>query len=116
MIFYFEKKVSMKKFTSPLVILSAATLFVVVPGATAAHAQCTNATLIGSYAMIWQDFTTKKALQGNEVLWAGIAVVTFDGAGNTPPVTLPLLRGVLPNGGWRRALYRQFRLQRYMEP
>jgi hypothetical protein len=73
----------MKKFTSPLVILSAATLFVVVPGATAVHAQCTTDTLTGSYAMIWQDFTTEKALQGNEVPWAGTAVVTFNGVGNT---------------------------------
>ena len=67
----------MKRMLSALLTLAAAAALV-----PAVHAQCTNATLTGNYAMIWSGFTTKKAPMGNEVPWAGVGVVTFDGAGN----------------------------------
>jgi len=70
----------MKKVLSTLLILGAAALFVVLP--TTVHAQCTNAALTGSYAMIWQGFTAKKSVHGPYVPWAGVGILTFDGAGN----------------------------------
>lgn len=72
----------MKKLVSSLTMLAAVTLFVVLPAVRTVHAQCSNATLTGTYALMWSGFTTKKAPAGNEVPWAGAGQIAFDGAGN----------------------------------
>ncbi len=85
----------MKRILSTLLTLVAAIGLVVLPAATAVHAQCTNATLNGNYAMTWSGFTTKHAPVGNEVPWAGVAVVTFDGAGNFSAGWTTAINGVI---------------------
>lgn len=85
----------MKTIVSALLTLAAAIVLVVLPNSITAHAQCSNATLTGTYAMIWSGFTTPKGPKGNEVPWAGVAVVTFDGAGNSSASWTTALNGAI---------------------
>ena len=71
----------MKRILSALLTLAAAMALVVLPNATAADAQCTNANLTGNYAGTLSGFTTLKS-KANEVPWVVVGLVTFDGAGN----------------------------------
>jgi hypothetical protein len=87
----------MKRISSALLTLAAAIALVVLPGVTAVHAQCTNATLTGNYAMIWQGFTAKNRM-GNEVPFAGAGVVTFDGAGNASISWSQAFNGAISTG------------------
>lgn len=71
----------MKRIFSALLTLAAAVALVVMPSVTAAHAEhgCTNATLKGTYALIWQGFTGGP---GNHMPAAGAGTLAYDGAGN----------------------------------
>jgi hypothetical protein len=42
---------------------------------------CTNASLMGNYALIWSGFTSLRGSRGPQVPWAGAGVGTFDGGG-----------------------------------
>jgi hypothetical protein len=88
-------RIPMKKSVSALLTLAAAFVLVVLPNSITVHAQCSNATLTGTYAMIWSGFTTKKAPVGNEVPFAGTGVVTFDGAGNASVSVTFAINGVI---------------------
>ena len=60
-------------------------LAVVVTSTSTVYAQCSNATLTGSYGFKQQGFGTrdsKPAKLGNMIPFATVGVVTFDGAGN----------------------------------
>jgi len=88
----------MKQIFSALLTLAAAIALLVLPGVTAVHAQCTNATLTGNYGMILQGFTTFKGPMGNEVPFALAGVVTFDGAGNTSISWSQAFNGAISTG------------------
>ncbi len=85
----------MKTVVSTLLMLGGAVLFVVIPAVVPVHAQCTDATLAGSYAFVWQAFTTKHGVQGQDVPWAGTGKVTFDGAGNSVATWTTSLDGTI---------------------
>lgn len=75
----------MKRIASALLTLAAAMALVVVPTATAVHAdhRCSNAALSGGYAITWSGYTNPNGTQpGSQVPWVGIGNGTFDGAGN----------------------------------
>jgi hypothetical protein len=81
----------MKRIVSSVLALAALAALVVVTTTSRRDVQpvyaqsgCTDATLIGNYAVIQPaGFTTpKKATTGNEVPWQIVGVITFDGAGN----------------------------------
>jgi len=60
-------------------------LAVVVTSTSTVYAQCSNATLTGSYGFKQQGFglrNSKPAKLGNMIPFATVGVVTFDGAGN----------------------------------
>ena len=69
------------KRTCMFLILAAITALSTLP----VHAQCSNATLTGSYGFKQQGFglrNSKPAKLGNMIPFATVGVVTFDGAGN----------------------------------
>lgn len=43
---------------------------------------CTDAALIGTYAVKWSGFTNPNGTQGHQVPWAGAGTARFDGEGN----------------------------------
>ena len=70
----------MKRIFSLLFVLA-----VVVTTTSPVYAQCSNATLTGSYGFKQQGFglrNSKPAKLGNMIPFATVGVVTFDGAGN----------------------------------
>ena len=70
----------MKRIFSLLFVLA-----VVVTTRSTVYAQCSNATLTGSYGFRQQGFglrNSKPAKLGNMIPFATVGVVTFDGAGN----------------------------------
>ena len=70
----------MKRIFSLLFVLA-----VVVTTTSSVYAQCSNATLTGSYGFKQQGFglrNSKPAKLGNMIPFATVGVVTFDGAGN----------------------------------
>ena len=70
----------MKRISSLLFVLA-----VVVTTTSPVYAQCSNATLTGSYGFKQQGFglrNSKPAKLGNMIPFATVGVVTFDGAGN----------------------------------
>lgn len=89
----------MKRIFSVLLTLAAAVALVVLPGVTAVHAQCTNATLTGNYGYNFPGFVTPgRGTMGNEVPWAVVGVVTLDGAGNISNRYTAAINGVIYTG------------------
>jgi hypothetical protein len=68
-------------------------LAVVVTTTSTVYAQCSNATLTGSYAFNHHGFGTRNSKTGNEVPFANVGVVTFDGAGNLSLTTTLVFNG-----------------------
>ena len=63
-------------------------LTVVVTTTSTVHAQCSNATLTGSYAFNHLGFETRfHPPTGNELPFADVGVLTFDGVGNLSVTT-----------------------------
>ena len=76
-----KRRTTVKRIFSLLFVLAV----VVVTTTSTVHAQCSNATLTGSYGFIQQGFglrNSKPAKLGNMIPFATVGVVTFDGAGN----------------------------------
>ena len=68
----------MKRIFSLLFVLA-----VVVTTTSSVYAQCSNATLTGSYGLIGDGFGTRGPSPKSKVVpFAQVGVVTFDGAGN----------------------------------
>ncbi len=63
------------------------------------HAQsgCSVATLTGNYGVRWQGFDILKGT-AHEVPWAGVGVLTFDGAGNVSISFTQSLNGTISTG------------------
>src|SRR2546430_10602441 len=75
-----KRRTTVKRIFSLLFVLA-----VVVTTTSSVYAQCSNATLTGSYGFKEQGFGTrnsKPAKLGNTIPFATVGVVTFDGAGN----------------------------------
>jgi len=75
-----ERRTTVKRIFSLLFVLA-----VVVTTTSPVYAQCSNATLTGSYGFKQQGFglrNSKPAKLGNMIPFATVGVVTFDGAGN----------------------------------
>jgi len=76
-----KRRTTVKRIFSLLFVLAV----VVVTTTSTVHAQCSNATLTGSYGFKQQGFglrNSKPAKLGNMIPFATVGVVTFDGAGN----------------------------------
>jgi hypothetical protein len=71
-----KRRTTVKRIFSLLLVLA-----VVVTTRSTVYAQCSNATLTGSYGFKQDGFGTHNG-HGNAVPVAGVGVVTFDGAGN----------------------------------
>lgn len=78
-----KKRTTVKRIFSLLFVLA---VVVTTTTTSTVYAQCSNATLTGSYAFNFHGFGTlhsKPANKlGNTVPFASVGVVTFDGAGN----------------------------------
>jgi len=75
-----KRRTTVKRIFSLLFVLA-----VVVTTTSSVYAQCSNATLTGSYGFKQQGFglrNSKPAKLGNMIPFATVGVVTFDGAGN----------------------------------
>src|SRR5205823_10763209 len=75
-----KRRTTVKRIFSLLFVLA-----VVVTKTSTVYAQCSNATLTGSYGFKQDGFGTrngKPAKLGNTIPFATVGVVTFDGAGN----------------------------------
>ena len=75
-----KRRTTVKRIFSLLFVLA-----VVVTTTSPVYAQCSNATLTGSYGFKQQGFglrNSKPAKLGNMIPFATVGVVTFDGAGN----------------------------------
>ena len=75
-----KRRATVKRIFSLLFVLA-----VVVTTTSPVYAQCSNATLTGSYGFKQQGFglrNSKPAKLGNMIPFATVGVVTFDGAGN----------------------------------
>ena len=75
-----KRRTTVKRIFSLLFVLA-----VVVTTTSPVYAQCSNATLTGSYGFRQQGFglrNSKPAKLGNMIPFATVGVVTFDGAGN----------------------------------
>jgi hypothetical protein len=68
-------------------------LAVVVTTTSTVYAQCSNATLTGNYAFNHHGFSARHGTPGNEVPFASVGVVTFDGAGNLSSTTTFVFNG-----------------------
>ena len=76
-----KRRTTVKRIFSLLFVLAV----VVVTTTSTVHAQCSNATLTGSYGFKQDGFGiihNSKAKLGNMIPFATVGVVTFDGAGN----------------------------------
>jgi hypothetical protein len=67
-------------------------LAVVVTTTSTVHAQCSDATLRGSYAFNLLGFVNHNG-HGNDTPYANVGVVTFDGAGNWSVTTTFVFNG-----------------------
>jgi hypothetical protein len=76
-----KRRTTVKRIFSLLFVLA-----VVVTTTSTGYAQCSDATLTGSYAFNFHGFNTRSGKEGaklgNEIPFADVGVVTFDGAGN----------------------------------
>ena len=75
-----KRRTTVKRIFSLLFVLA-----VVVTTTSPVYAQCSNATLTGSYGFKQQGFglrNSKPAKLGNMIPFATVGVMTFDGAGN----------------------------------
>ena len=75
-----KRRTTVKRIFSLLFVLA-----VVATTTSPVYAQCSNATLTGSYGFRQQGFglrNSKPAKLGNMIPFATVGVVTFDGAGN----------------------------------
>ena len=72
-----KRRTTVKRIFSLLFVLA-----VVVTTTSSVYAQCSNATLTGSYGFKQDGFGTHQGGHGNAVPFAGVGAVTFDGAGN----------------------------------
>jgi len=71
-----KRRTTVKRIFSLLFVLA-----VVVTTTSSVYAQCSNATLTGSYGFKGDGFGTHNG-HGNAIPFAQVGVVTFDGAGN----------------------------------
>ena len=84
-----KRRTTVKRIFSLLFVLAA-----VVTTTSTVHAQCSNATLTGNYAFNHLGFQTRfHPPTGNEVPFANVGVLTFDGAGNLSVTTTAVLNG-----------------------
>ena len=77
-----KRRTTVKRIFSLLFVLA---VVVTTTTTSTVYAQCSNATLTGSYGFKQQGFglrNSKPAKLGNMIPFATVGVVTYDGAGN----------------------------------
>ena len=86
-----KRRTTVKRIFSLLFVLAA-----VVTTTSTVHAQCSNATLTGSYGFKQDGFDNngkRDPKLGNEIPFANVGVVTFDGVGNLSVTTTFVFNG-----------------------
>ena len=86
-----KRRTTVKRIFSLLFVLAA-----VVTTTSTVHAQCSNATLTGSYGFKQDGFDNngkRDPRLGNEIPFANVGVVTFDGVGNLSVTTTFVFNG-----------------------
>ena len=96
----------MKRIFSALLTLAAAVALVILPGVTAVHAQCSNATLTGNYGFTFSGFLAPgHSTKGDEKPFAGAGLGTSDGAGNFSATSSYSFNGVISTNNLYTASY-----------